>query len=275
MFAGSFLPGYLPICLFSSGMCTPQKMKLLNAIGAGLLVSTALAVILPEGVHQLVIAPNASISSHGNQLYAANFKEENKLLKDSKERFFGSRSEFEDVKSTQTASPLNDEHDHSGFDEDRLRYIGLSLSGGFLFMMIVEKLSESYCGGDGHSHGLLEHDHKNEDQSDEHSHGGGDEIVELDELKGHVVENTNRRRKVPSVSRSVNAASIGLIIHCAVDGIAMGSVGASQNKSQEFIVFLAILLHKAPSAIGITGYLMQHKLSQSKSMYFNIMYGII
>jgi len=49
MFLGSFVSGLIPLTLSLS----ESKMRFITIIGAGLLVGTALAVIIPEGVHTL------------------------------------------------------------------------------------------------------------------------------------------------------------------------------------------------------------------------------
>ena len=49
MFVGSFVSGLIPLTLSLS----ESKMRFITIIGAGLLVGTALAVIIPEGVHTL------------------------------------------------------------------------------------------------------------------------------------------------------------------------------------------------------------------------------
>jgi zinc transporter 9 len=51
---------------------------------------------------------------------------------------------------------------------------------------------------------------------------------------------------------------IGLIIHCIADGVAMGVASASDKSNLEFLVFLSILLHKAPSAFALTSLLMSN-----------------
>jgi zinc transporter 9 len=52
------------------------------------------------------------------------------------------------------------------------------------------------------------------------------------------------------------------VIHCAADGIALGAASASNAAQLEFLVFLAILLHKAPSAFGLATYLMHAGFSR-------------
>eukprot|EP00475_Leptophrys_vorax_P035233 TRINITY_DN5783_c0_g1_i2.p1 TRINITY_DN5783_c0_g1~~TRINITY_DN5783_c0_g1_i2.p1 ORF type:complete len:412 (-),score=91.55 TRINITY_DN5783_c0_g1_i2:78-1313(-) len=263
MFAGSFLPGYLPLWLVSGSSMSSRKVRLLNAVGAGLLISTALAVILPEGVHQLVTTPSLDQThlnhQHLSQRYLLNSK-----LQDSKSQFLGIdeldtddqdddiavwSAQTEEARTTCAPCTLQSA---VHFDEKRLAYIGYSLAGGFLFMLIVEKLS-GFCGGGG-GHGHAHHQH---DADELH-------LTELEELESPGSESRRRRESVSSNSGRTNAASIGLIVHCAIDGVAMGSVAASHNTSQEFIVFVAILLHKAPSALGISTFLIQRRLPHKK-----------
>lgn len=54
------------------------------------------------------------------------------------------------------------------------------------------------------------------------------------------------------------SAFIGLIVHAAVDGVALGAAVAEGDASLGAIVFLAIMLHKAPSSFGLATYLLHH-----------------
>lgn len=53
-------------------------------------------------------------------------------------------------------------------------------------------------------------------------------------------------------------AMIGLVVHAAADGIALGAAATTSHADVEIIVFLAIMLHKAPAAFGLVTFLM-HK----------------
>jgi zinc transporter 9 len=53
-----------------------------------------------------------------------------------------------------------------------------------------------------------------------------------------------------------NSAFVGLIVHAAVDGVALGAAVAEGDASLGLIVFLAIMLHKAPSSFGLGSYLL-------------------
>ncbi|KAK6849473.1 hypothetical protein PG995_013306 [Apiospora arundinis] len=65
----------------------------------------------------------------------------------------------------------------------------------------------------------------------------------------------------PKQSRSL-ATTIGLVIHAAADGIAMGASATAPNMQLGFIVFIAIMVHKAPAAFGLTSVLLKQGLSK-------------
>ncbi|KAI8905912.1 zinc transporter ZIP9-A-like protein [Gorgonomyces haynaldii] len=110
--------------------------------------------------------------------------------------------------------------------------IGLSLALGFAFMLLVDTFSaHSHPNGHVHVSNLRDTD---------------EEAIEL------TVPHT---REHPKHEKSFSA-TLGLIIHCAADGLAMGAASASDGSDLELIVFLAIMLHKAPSAFGLTTFLL-------------------
>lgn len=55
------------------------------------------------------------------------------------------------------------------------------------------------------------------------------------------------------------ATTTGLVIHAAADGIALGASSADTGLS--FIIFLAIMVHKAPASFGLTSVLLKQGLS--------------
>ena len=61
--------------------------------------------------------------------------------------------------------------------------------------------------------------------------------------------------------------TIGLVVHSAADGFALGSSAYSDNASVrniKMVVFLALMLHKCPAAIGLTTFLMHEGLSTKR-----------
>ncbi|XP_042289507.1 zinc transporter ZIP9 isoform X1 [Thunnus maccoyii] len=51
-------------------------------------------------------------------------------------------------------------------------------------------------------------------------------------------------------------ATLGLVIHAAADGFALGAAVATGQVTVQVIVFLAVILHKAPAAFGLVTFLM-------------------
>ncbi|KAI4181189.1 MAG: hypothetical protein LQ348_005054, partial [Seirophora lacunosa] len=68
--------------------------------------------------------------------------------------------------------------------------------------------------------------------------------------------------QTPSAQRSFST-TLGLVIHAAADGIALGASHSSGgNTSLGFIIFLAIMIHKAPAAFGLTSVLLKQGLGK-------------
>ncbi|PWN44945.1 hypothetical protein IE81DRAFT_244284 [Ceraceosorus guamensis] len=60
--------------------------------------------------------------------------------------------------------------------------------------------------------------------------------------------------------RAAFASVAGLVIHAAADGIAMGASAGSEDETLRVIVWLAIMIHKAPAAFGLCTLLIGQKL---------------
>lgn len=58
------------------------------------------------------------------------------------------------------------------------------------------------------------------------------------------------------------SALAGMVVHAAVDGVALGAAVKEGDSALELLVFLAIMLHKAPSSFGLTSYLLHSGISQ-------------
>jgi len=69
------------------------------------------------------------------------------------------------------------------------------------------------------------------------------------------------------------SATIGLVAHAAADGLA---VGASVSSSTEtgLIVFVAIMLHKGPTAFGLSSFLKHINVAASKSKMYLILFAL-
>ncbi|KAI9358403.1 ZIP zinc transporter-domain-containing protein, partial [Pilaira anomala] len=66
--------------------------------------------------------------------------------------------------------------------------------------------------------------------------------------------------------------TIGLIVHAAADGIALGASVTDPQLSM--VVFFAIMLHKAPSAFALTTVLLSEGLSRTRVRHHLLMFSI-
>ncbi|KAF8442885.1 Zinc/iron permease [Boletus edulis BED1] len=166
-----------------------KQLSVLSNLGTGLLIGTAIGVILPEGIEELVTGERSSYSFN----------------------------------------------------------IGLPILLGFAAMFVLEEYA---------SHGLL-HAHSSTSQP-----GGLVFDVNLEE-RGHLPapEHPPLRHAETSGVRRAYPLSLGLIIHALIDGYALG-VSASNTRSPNLsiIVFLAIIVHKAPTALALTTALLANSL---------------
>ncbi|XP_069118605.1 zinc transporter ZIP9-like isoform X2 [Argopecten irradians] len=96
---------------------------------------------------------------------------------------------------------------------------GVTLVAGFIFMLLVDQI------GGGHTHVA----------TDAESNGSGSTIQQ-------------NRHKI--------TATLGLVVHAAADGVAMGAAIMMQRSHLTLIVFIAIMLHKAPAAFGLVTFLL-------------------
>lgn len=169
MLVGSYVAGNIPLIVTLS----EEKLKNVSILGAGLLVGTALTVIIPEGIRSLY--------------------DESHL----------------EAKTMQTSGTPT--HNHSA--DEHSSTIGLSLVLGFVFMMLVDQLSS--------------------------------------------------RRKEGTNERNLTA-TIGLVVHAAADGVALGAAATTSHSDVEIIVFLAIMLHKAPAAFGLVSFLLHEGIERQR-----------
>ncbi|KAM5273086.1 zinc transporter ZIP9 isoform 2-T2 [Ctenodactylus gundi] len=170
MLVGCYVAGIIPLAVNFS----EERLKLVTVLGAGLLCGTALAVIVPEGVHA--------------------------LYEDILEGKHPQASETQNVIASDKAAeiPVVHEHEHSHDHTQLHAYIGVSLVLGFVFMLLVDQIGSSH------------------------------------------VHSTD------------------------ADGVALGAAASTSQTSVQLIVFVAIMLHKAPAAFGLVSFLMHAGLERNR-----------
>ena len=149
MLFGSYLAGTAPLILPLS----EEKLHRVSVFGAGLLVGTALAVIVPEGVQTLIGAFSRS--------------------------------------ATKEQEHSGHSHDAAGHLDGLDRAIGISLVLGFLFMLLVDQCASK---------------------------------------KGNFASDLESGSRKGTVSWTT---TLGLVVHAAADGIAMGAAATTHQTDVE------------------------------------------
>ncbi|KAI8177734.1 hypothetical protein K4K51_005208 [Colletotrichum sp. SAR 10_75] len=127
-------------------------------------------------------------------------------------------------------------------------YIGLSMILGFVLMFLIDRLPRHATDRMGNEPQMR---HVSLDNL-----GGASSSVD-DESEGFL----GALAPPPKQSRSL-ATTIGLVIHAAADGIAMGASTSTSNTKLGLIIFVAIMVHKAPAAFGLTSVLLKQGLTK-------------
>jgi len=179
MLFGSYLAGSIPLFMSLS----EEKLQLVSVLGAGLLLGTALSVIIPEGMQTLNMAYSINKENHHHSHEGG-----------------------------------HEEEDHQ--DNPVPHLIGVSLVLGFIIMMVIDQIAASKSGGS--------------------------------------LEAAGKKSPVSWT------ATLGLVVHAAADGVALGAAATTNQTDVEVIVFLAIMLHKAPASFGLVTYLMHEGLERSR-----------
>uniref|UniRef100_UPI00398E4B68 zinc transporter ZIP9 isoform X1 n=1 Tax=Pristiophorus japonicus TaxID=55135 RepID=UPI00398E4B68 len=128
--------------------------------------------------------------------------------------------------------------------------IGVSLVMGFLLMFVVDQVGNciAWQGGEPRDPGPHSPDGQ---QSNPSQHPASSTPP---------VASTSTEPRTGSGSSLT--ATLGLVIHAAADGVALGTAAGSSQISLQVIVFFAVILHKAPASFGLVSYLMHAGLEK-------------
>ncbi|KAG0380034.1 hypothetical protein BGX24_010448 [Mortierella sp. AD032] len=140
-----------------------------------------------------------------------------------------------------------EEEEEEEEEDEAHKYIGLALLSGFILMFLIDQMGPTHA----------------------HSHNNHVSVADFTELHNLQLDDNNIR--MPSAAgmsvgggkKRGNPITIGLVVHAAADGIALGA--SASRPELRFIVFLAIMLHKAPAAFGLSTVLLQHGFSRRQT----------
>ncbi|KAM3416124.1 hypothetical protein BST61_g7733 [Cercospora zeina] len=272
MAGASFAAGILPL----SFALTPRQLRLITALGTGVLVGTALIVIIPEGVETLYAASgsghvhSADVTGGGLAL-TREWSSENRrsvVARDSPvaaaleinahPRFrTGPDDGFQTAPQAEGSNPLSSDPGHEPgvavtppspsagpVDREPHVWIGVALIFGFILMYLIDTLPR----------------HLNRNSGPQRFQINLNSFSFTNGMPPGDAPEPISETAQPPISRP-SSTTIGLVIHAAADGIALGASSTSSS-NLSFIIFLALMIHKAPAAFGLTSVLLKQGLSK-------------
>jgi zinc transporter 9 len=239
----------------------------------GVLVGTSLIVIIPEGVETLY---SSSLASHQHRWTARSLdvryvRSIPAVLARGSENLDSAAAPVlpETVPDADDASPTS--HAKGGevrvLDEPKMgnnlptshvepdktkegtsshAWIGVALISGFILMYLIDKLPQFAT--------FSSHQHQRPYHISLDNLGSGLSREISPSRNGGYLDGDGSLRRSHSF-----ATTTGLVIHATADGIALGA--STSNTSLSFVIFVAIMVHKAPAAFGLTSVLLRQGLS--------------
>ncbi len=132
-------------------------------------------------------------------------------------------------------------------------YIGISLLLGFVLMYLIDKIPQHAVSS---VQAQRRPHHISLANLAQGLSRGTTEPGSFDDHEAHVVSSRPARTL---------STTIGLVIHAAADGIALGASSSTANMNLGFMVFLAIMFHKAPAAFGLTSVLLKQGVGKRRA----------
>lgn len=295
----SLLAGAVPL----SFALSPSQLRFISTVGMGVLVGTSLVVIIPEGIETLYNAGPA-VQSHPKTASTAkvldvrwSMVETRSFLPASHPRLDAAADESREYRAPSraivprsiqrraTSQPLrardgdasSDQPSHenvgSGQDvpevgkEDHQgrsphAFVGLSLLLGFILMYLIDKVpkhasisSQAY---------QQPHHISIENLAQGFHRVGSTRADEPGSPLDHPSVHPNRHF----------STTVGLVIHAAADGIALGASSTTANSRLGLIIFLAIMIHKAPAAFGLTSVLLKQGLTKREARAHLVIFSL-
>ncbi|KAF2200895.1 ZIP metal ion transporter-like protein [Delitschia confertaspora ATCC 74209] len=309
MAIASFLAGILPL----SFSLSQRQLRFITFLGTGVLVGTSLIVIIPEGI-ETMYSSSVKSHSHGrragnlgimsvasqqtglkhpkefpalqarSEVLDTNFvrlgsikapgaiivertpddkKEQAKAPKEQSIPQNGDDDSTEGIKEGHSRIHPIEEPKEPGHNEKEREphvYVGISLILGFILMYLVDVLPEALSSAKPRYQPLH---------------------ISLSDLSRgpHNASTTTLNSTEPQEPETLppsraSATTIGLVIHACADGIALGASSTAPSTSLSLIIFLAIMLHKAPAAFGLTSVLLKQGLSKRTARNHLLLFSI-
>ncbi|KAF7630999.1 hypothetical protein Mgra_00008774 [Meloidogyne graminicola] len=254
LFVGSYFSGCIPLFF----TLNEKRIRIASIFGAGLLVGTALCVIIPEGISALMEASNSLQNSQSivNQpQIPAKMPEQVNAM---------------NIQKLGVAPLVNDDHQlrNQRNDEklnEKIKVGNVNVKEENKNLAKIPKKREAPIDK---NHPTFNLENNQSDKHNKVNHKNIDGQIGFPLLIGFlfmfVIEQLTKMGAYGRNS-SKSVSTIGLVIHAFADGIAMGSASSAGSKLEmQILVFVAIMLHKAPAAFALVSILLAQGLDKIK-----------
>jgi zinc transporter 9 len=160
-------------------------------------------------------------------------------------------------------------HDDESAGHNPHAYVGISLIAGFILMYLIDTLPRRAS-----SSSQPQRFQINLTQFSLNRTSTSSPDLESPQQDGdYHATNNNASSSRPS------STTVGLVIHACADGIALGASSTSSGSSSSgrnlsFIIFVALMIHKAPAAFGLTTTLLKQGLSKRAARAHLIVFSL-
>ncbi|KAJ8603942.1 hypothetical protein MRB53_042009 [Persea americana] len=286
--ARSFLAGSLPLSFSLSA----RQLRLISALGTGVLVGTSLIVIIPEGVATLYSARSLShgaidarsaMSVESGAAYApiASLAEQGIAVVPTYRRDMGIGDETSPFISTdpepselakgqkEAVPPASKYPSHANSEEhnDPHAWVGVSLIAGFVLMYLIDTLPQ-YASSSARPQRFAVS--LNQFSFNRRAPSVSSESAEAPNVESF---SSTAHHSSPASSRATST-TVGLVIHAAADGIALGASSTNASNNLSLVIFLALMIHKAPAAFGLTTVLLKQGVSKRMARLHLIIFSL-
>ncbi|GAB7349814.1 hypothetical protein MBLNU459_g0522t2 [Dothideomycetes sp. NU459] len=283
MAIASFGAGSLPLSISLS----PRQLRLITAVGTGVLVGTSLIVIIPEGIETLYSARGLDhahssssrslssrhihhaipLDSQGDAPRAVEDRRTNPVLVSLYVSSTGHAERLHDYRRSEETAPPQPAagvpgskeplEEHSEWEPHA--WVGISLISGFILMYLVDRLPRHASASSQPQPSYISLNRFTLRRSGTQD----DEQIDHDSIPS---DDAHQSR--PS------STTVGLVIHAAADGIALGASSTGSSRRLGLIVFLALMIHKAPAAFGLTSVLLKQGLSKRRARSHLVVFSL-
>lgn len=277
MGGSSYLSGLVPISIPLS----PARVRAISVFGMGILMGTSLVIIIPEGIETLYdsreMMSQSRLSTRDDDDDDDDSDDDDDDKDDDDE---SDKDKGKDNKDKNKDNKDKDKHKHKNKDknkdknkevslpdnESQSKTVGVMLLFGFLMMYLLDNFQLIMK--------TLPEQLKNFRPlpADEESSSTFSVSTTVPPAP-YANEKLNLFHKLfvhnPSLYFKIlcnSPTTVGLVVHSLTDGIALTSSVLSTDSTLEFMVFIAIIIHKIPASFGLTAVLLRPQTLSTKEI---------